>query len=147
KEYMDLIKSEESTPEQLENYIDSMFEALQNDLTEKITTKAKNKVTDEQVLTTRGQNDLTSEEHKFFNDVALSGVFAEDDFLPVTTQERVFDDLVQEHPLLSAIGLQDLGAVTKFIFSNPERAYKWGKLFGDIQGQVNAAFTSEEVTQ
>ena len=147
KEYMDLMKSEESTPEQLENSFDGMFEALQNDLTEKITTEAKNEVADAQVLASRGQNVLTSEERKFFNDVALSGGFAEDDVLPVTTQERVFDDLVQEHPLLSAIGLQDLGAVTKFIFSNPERAYKWGKLFGDIQGQVNAAFTSEEVTQ
>src|SRR5699024_505010 len=45
------------------------------------------------------------------------------------------------------IGLQDLGAVTRFIFSDPDKAYAWGKLFGDIKGQVSTAFTDETITQ
>src|SRR5690625_1224588 len=145
--YMKLMKAEDSTAEQLENAFNGMFTALQEDLTEKITAEARNEVHDAQVLAARGQNVLTSKERKFFNDVALSGGFDEDSILPITTQERVFEDLKQEHPLLQEIGLQDLGAVTRFIFSDPDKAYAWGKLFGDIKGQVITAFPDETITQ
>src|SRR5699024_780252 len=40
-----------------------------------------------------------------------------------------------------------LGAVTRFIFSDPEKAYAWGTLFGDIKGHVSTAFTEETITQ
>src|SRR5690625_1624958 len=123
KTYMKLMKAEDSTAEQLENAFDGMFTALKEDLTEKITAEARNEVHDAQILAARGQNVLTSEERKFFNQVIASGGFDEDTILPITTQERVFDDLVTEHPLLEAIGLKDLGAVTLFIYSDPTKAY------------------------
>lgn len=145
--YMNLLKSEDSTPEQLENAFDEMFTALKEDLTEKITAEARNEVHDAQILAARGQNVLTSEERKFFNQVIASGGFDEDTILPITTQERVFDDLVTEHPLLEAIGLKDLGAVTRFIYSDPTKAYAWGALFGDIKGQVSTAFSEEQIGQ
>lgn len=145
--YMNVMKDENSTPEQLENAFTEMFTALQEDLTEKITAEARNEVHDAQILAARGQNVLTSEERKFFNAVAASGGFAEDSILPVTTQERVFDDLVSEHPLLEAIGLKDLGAVTRFIYSDPTKAYAWGALFGDIKGQISTAFREEQIGQ
>ncbi|MCB5031981.1 phage major capsid protein, partial [Streptococcus mutans] len=62
-------------------------------------------------------------------------------------QERVFDDLVKERPILAAIGLQNLGAVTRIITSDPTKAYVWGPLFAEIKGQVNAAFEEETITQ
>lgn len=145
--YMNLMKAEDSTPEQLEAAFDEMFTALQNDLTEKITAEARNEVHDAQILAARGQNVLTSEERKFFNQVIASGGFDEDTILPVTTQERVFDDLVSEHPLLEVIGLRDLGAVTRFIYSDPSKAYAWGALFGEIKGQVSSAFREEQIGQ
>lgn len=145
--YMNLLKSEESTTEQLENAFDEMFTALKEDLTEKITAEARNEVHDAQILAARGQNVLTSEERKFFNQVIEFGGFNDDSILPVTTQERIFDDLVSEHPLLEAIGLQDLGAVTRFIYSDPQKAYAWGNLFGEIKGQVGAAFREEQIGQ
>lgn len=145
--YMNLLKSEDSTPEQLENAFDEMFTALKEDLTEKITAEARNEVHDAQILAARGQNVLTSEERKFFNQVIASGGFDEDTILPVTTQERVFDDLVSQHPLLEVIGLRDLGAVTRFIYSDPSKAYAWGALFGEIKGQVSAAFREEQIGQ
>ena len=145
--YMKLMKEEDSTVEQLENAFDGMFTALQEDLTEKITAEARNEVHDAQILASRGQNVLTSKERKFFNEVITSGGFDEDSILPVTTQERVFEDLRKEHPLLDAIGLQDLGAVTRFIYSDPTKAYAWGKLFGEIKGQVSTAFRDEEIGQ
>lgn len=145
--YMNVVKDENSTTEQHENAFNEMFTALQNDLTEKITAEARNEVHDAQILAARGQNVLTSEERKFFNQVIASGGFDEDTILPVTTQERVFDDLVSEHPLLEVIGLRDLGAVTRFIYSDPSKAYAWGALFGEIKGQVSAAFREEQIGQ
>lgn len=145
--YMKLMKAEDSTPEQLENAFDEMFNALQSDLTDKITQEARNEVQDAQILSARGQNVLTSEERKFFNEVIEFGGFDEDSILPVTTQERVFEDLKKEHPLLTAIGLKDLGAVTRFIYSDPNKAYAWGNLFGEIKGQVSTAFREEQIGQ
>lgn len=145
--YMDLVKAENSTPEELEVAFNEMFSALQTDLTEQITNEARNEAHDAQILAARGQNVLTSEERKFFNAVVLEGGFKEDTILPITTQERVFEDLVTEHPLLTVIGLQDLGAITRFIYSDPTKTYAWGALFGEIKGQVNTAFREEQIGQ
>lgn len=145
--YMNVMKDDNSTPEQLENAFSDMFTALQTDLTEQITTEARNEAHDAQILASRGQNVLTSTERKFYNDVIASGGFAEDTILPVTTQERIFEDLVAEHPLLDVIGLKDLGAVTRYIYSDANKAFAWGALFGEIKGQVSAAFREETISQ
>lgn len=135
--------TEQETTEAYENY----FNALQTEVASAITKQVNNEMLDRSILQQRGQNVLTSEETKFFNAAVVEGGFTDDSILPVTTQERVFEDLVQEHPLLEALGLQDLGAVTRFITSDPTKAYAWGKLFGDIKGQVNAAFGEETISQ
>ncbi|MEK5390206.1 phage major capsid protein [Margalitia sp. FSL K6-0131] len=145
--YMNLVKAEDTKMEDLSAAFDDMFSSLVEDLTEKISAEARNEVHDAQILAARGQNVLTSEERKFFNAVVQDGGFKEDTILPVTTQERVFEDLVSEHPLLDAIGLQDLGAVTRFIYSDPTKSYAWGALFGEIKGQINAAFREEQIGQ
>ena len=67
--------------------------------------------------------------------------------MPETTQERVFEDLTTEHPLLAALGLQDLGALTRFIYSDATKTYVWGPLFGGIAGQINAAFKEKSIGQ
>lgn len=145
--YMNMIKDENATTEQREVAFNEMFTALQSDLTERITSEARDEVHDAQIMAARGQNVLTSKERKFFNEVIASGGFAEDTILPVTTQDRIFEDLVTEHPLLEAIGLKDLGAVTRYIYSDPTKAYAWGALFGEIKGQVSAAFREEQIGQ
>ena len=144
--YTNLLKDENATIEQKEAAFHEMFEALQNDLTNKITSEARNGIQDSQILSARGQNVLTTEERKFFNQV-IDGGFNDEAILPVTTQERVFEDLVKEHPLLDALGVQNLGAVTKFIYSDPTKAFGWKEIFGDITGQSNTTFSEEEFTQ
>lgn len=145
--YMELVKAEEQDAEKLSNAWEEMQNALAEDLTEKITAEVRTQQTDAQILTARGQNVLTSAEKKFFNEVIASEGFDEDSILPETTQERVFEDLVEAHPLLTEIGLQDLGAVTRFIKSDATKSYAWGKLFGEIKGQIGAAFTEETISQ
>lgn len=134
---------EEEQQEAFNNFFDAMQESIQN----QVKTELNNDMLDRSILQSRGQNVLTAEERKFFNQVVEEGGFTDDSILPVTTQERVFEDLTQEHPLLGALGLRDLGAVTRLITSDPEKAYAWGPLFGDIKGQVNAAFDEEEIGQ
>ena len=135
--------TEKEQSEALSNYM----EALRDDVADSVRKQVNDEMMDRSVLQNRGQNVLTSAETKFFNAVVEEGGFTDDSILPVTTQERVFEDLVQAHPLLDALGLQDLGAVTRYITSDPTKAFAWGKLFGDIKGQVNAAFGEETISQ
>ena len=135
--------TEKETTEAYENY----FNALQAEVATAIRNQVNDEMLDRSVLQQRGQNVLTSSETKFFNAVIQEGGFTDDSILPETTQERVFEDLVKEHPLLDALGLQDLGAVTRFIYSDATKAYAWKELFTGISGQVNAAFRSEKIGQ
>jgi len=135
--------TEKETTDAYENY----FNVLQSEVASAITKEVNNEMLDRSILQQRGQNVLTSDETKFFNAAVLDGGFNDDSILPVTTQERVFEDLTTEHPLLAALGLQDLGAVTRFIYSDATKAYAWGPLFGPIAGQINAAFREEQISQ
>lgn len=135
--------TEQETTQAYENY----FDALQTEVATAIRNQVNDEMLDRSILQQRGQNVLTSEETKFFNAAVIDGGFKDDTILPETTQERVFEDLVKEHPLLDALGLQDLGAVTKFIYSDATKAFAWKEIFGDISGQVNAAFRSEKIGQ
>src|SRR5690606_1890559 len=129
--YTALLNDENAKPEQIQNAVDEMFTALQDDLTEKITAEARNGAVDSQILVARGQHILTSEETTFYNKVVEDGGFNDESVLPESVQERVFDGLTKDRPLLAAIGLQDLGAATKFIYSDPTLAYAWKEIFGE----------------
>nr|WP_259544993.1 phage major capsid protein [Heyndrickxia oleronia] len=142
-----VLSNPESTEKEQSEAFQNYFDALQNEVANAVRSQVNDEMLDRSILQQRGQNVLTSEEKKFFNAVVQDGGFKDDSILPVTTQERVFEDLVTEHPLLSAIGIQDLGAVTRYIYSDPTKAYAWGELFGEIRGQVNAAFREEQIGQ
>ncbi|QWG80469.1 MULTISPECIES: phage major capsid protein [Bacillus cereus group] len=143
----DALTNAESTEQEQTSAFENFFDALQTDVANSVREQVNNDMLDRSILQQRGQNVLTSAETKFFNAVVKDGGFKDDSILPKTTQERVFEDLVTEHPLLEAVGLQDLGAVTKFIYSDATKAYVWGPLFGEIKGQVNAAFREEQIGQ
>lgn len=127
--------------------LNEMLESLATDVKADIMTQVNSTMSDNAVLQGRGQNVLTNEETKFFNAVIEEGGFKDTDTLPKTTQERVFEDIVDAHPLLDAIGIQNLGAVTEFIYGDPEGMAVWGPLFGEIKGQLNATFRKEKIEQ
>ncbi|ANV71934.1 phage major capsid protein [Bacillus cereus] len=143
----DALTNAESTEQEQTAAFESFFDAMQTDVISTVRNQLNDEMLDRSILQQRGQNVLTAAETKFFNEVVQEGGFKDGSILPVTTQERVFEDLVKEHPLLDALGLQDLGAVTKFIYSDATKAYAWGELFGEIRGQVNAAFREEKIGQ
>lgn len=129
--------------EAFEGYLNS----LRDDVKAEVVAQANESMMDRSILQNRGQNVLTSAEEKFFQAAIDKKGFDDDALLPVTTEERIFEDLVSEHPLLNAIGLRNMGAVTRMIYSDPEGAAVWGKLFGEIKGQIGASFREEEVSQ
>jgi HK97 family phage major capsid protein len=142
-----VLTNAESTEQEQTAAFQTYFDTLQHEVANNVRKQVNDEMLDRSILQQRGQNVLTSAEMKFFNAVVQDGGFKDDSILPETTQERVFEDLVTEHPLLDALGLQDLGAVTRFIYSDPEGAAVWGPLFGEIKGQINAAFHEKQIGQ
>ncbi|WP_169810075.1 phage major capsid protein [Paenibacillus antarcticus] len=125
-----------------------MQDSLVTSLTTQITNQVANANFDNVVLANRGANVLTAEESKFYNSVVQSEGFKDDLILPETIVERIYEDLTTEHPLLSVINFQNLGTITlTAITSEYEGAAVWGPIFGDIKGQLDAAFKQESIAQ
>ncbi|MCD9060699.1 phage major capsid protein [Staphylococcus chromogenes] len=124
-----------------------MFDALSNDLQEEITAEVNNRVVDNGILAKRTIEPLTSEERKFFNEINYETGYKEEKLLPETVIERIFDDLQKNHPLLSKINIKNAGIVTRVIRAESKGQAVWGKVFGEIKGQLDAAFSEEEFKQ
>lgn len=139
--------TQEGTAEEQSVALNSMIEALATDVRTDILNQVNESMVDRSIMQSRGANVLTSEEMKFFNAVVEEGGFKSTETLPKTTQERIFDDLVENHPFLQHIGLENLGAVTEFIYGDPEGAAVWGPLFDGIKGQLNATFRKDSISQ
>jgi len=147
KNYAEVVKNENSTPEQIETAWNEMQGELVNSLKTQITEQINIDNADRSVLVARGANVLTSKEMKFFNEVVQSDGFTSEVILPETTVDRIFEDLTTDHPLLSEINLRNAGLLTRIIKSEAEGAAVWGKVFGEIKGQLDAAFKEENITQ
>jgi HK97 family phage major capsid protein len=145
--YIDLVKNGATEEEQATAWAE-MQEALVNDLKEVITAQVRQENLDQQILAARGKsNILTSEERKFFNSLSTDVGYKEEILLPESTIDRIFEDLTNEHPLLQELGLKTTGLITRIIKSETSGAAVWGKIFGEIKGQLDAAFSEETVTQ
>lgn len=147
KKFIELSQNPEATTEQRTEALENWYAAMEKEKRASILEEARATSSDNAILQARGHNVLTSEERKFFNEVIDKKGFDDDSILPVTTQERIFEEVRNEHPLLNALGIRDAGAVTRIITSDPDYAFVWGKLFGPIQGQIGAGFKEETVTQ
>lgn len=146
-QYANVSKNENSTPEEIEAAWAAMQDALVNSLTEQITASVNTQNTDRAILASRGQNVLTAEEKQFFTNIAQSDGFTSDIILPETVIDRIFEDLQSAHPLLQELNLKNAGLLTRIIKSEKIGAAVWGKVFGEIKSQLNAAFSEETVTQ
>lgn len=146
--YAEVVKNEGSTPEQVEQAWSDMQNALVESLTTQITNQVSANTVDQVVLSNRGVDIMTSEEHSFYNEIKKSDGFTEELILPETEEQRIYDDLKTEHPLLNLINFRNLGTITlTTITSEYEGAAVWGPIFGDIKGQLDAAFKPESLAQ
>lgn len=90
---------------------------------------------------------MSKETYEFFNEINTEVGYKEEKLLPETTIDEIFEDLTTEHPLLDAIGLKSAGIRLKFLRSETSGQAVWGKVFDEIKGQLDAAFSDEVAIQ
>lgn len=103
-------------------------------------------INDNAVMVKRGLNPLTAEEKAYYNEVIGAGGFAGvEKLVPATVFDRVFEDLRQNHPLLSEINFVNTTGVTEWITRNSEcEAAWWGTLTSTITKKLEASFKKEK---
>lgn len=105
---------------------------------------------DNQALIGRGARVLTSEENQYYQKVieamkssdpkqSLAGF---DKVLPKTVIDAVFEDITEEHPLLSAIDFRDAEAMLEYLYSTLDGRHlaSWGALCDEITKQLSSEF-------
>lgn len=90
---------------------------------------------------------LSARERKFFNTVTTDVGYKEEKLLPQETIDRIFENLTTAHPLLAEIGMVNAGLRLKFLKSETSGVAVWGNIYGEVKGQLDAAFSEEEAIQ
>lgn len=126
------------------------FLAFAEDLQTRIADEAKAAMdgqmvthTDNQILVDRGiRQALTSKEMKYFENVVERGGFdGVEELFPTTIIETVFENLQNEHPLLSLIDMRSTDGVAKLIVADPTKAKAfWGPICEDIRQMIIEGF-------
>lgn len=122
-----------------------------NDIQQKMiveaTDRIRNEQGDAQILVKRGVNALTKDERIYYNEVieheGFSGVEV---LVPKTVFERVFEDLVQSHPLLSEIEFVNTTATTEWVYSKGVNPAWWGKLCEEIKELLDNGFETVQTS-
>lgn len=127
----------------VENYENNAlhFQDLMN-TTIREATRANEQQWDDAVLASRGVRTLTTEEKKFYNAAieveSFDGVSA---LVPPTVYERVFEDLAIDHPLLSRVNFQRVGASTMWVVRKDGATTAfWGDVCENIKEMVDHGF-------
>ena len=123
-----------------------MAKAIENRILKEAKQAMNDDLNDQTVLSKRGLNPLTKEEREYYNEVIGSAGFAgTEKLMPSTIFDRVFEDLEQNHPLLSEIDFQNTTATTEWITRNSEcEAAWWGALTDTITKKLQASFKKEK---
>ena len=140
-----------------EKFVDELHKVMNKEIFDSTkeevlrTYKELGSITDENVLASRGINALTSEEKNFYKsliDRAEGKLTGPEVTMPKTTENKIFEDVTREHPLLGAINFVNSKGLTEWILSkNLDYAYKWGDLNDPVTEEANAAFAKVEFSQ
>lgn len=139
--FLDAVQNKAPENKQAELYGDMV-----NEIAEEAKRQARQE-TENLVAKNPAEAKMSARERKFFNEIETEVGYKEEALLPQETIDRIFEDLTTEHPLLSKIGLRNASLRVKFLKSETEGVAVWGKVFGEIKGQLDAAFSDEETIQ
>lgn len=142
RDFFDLMGNPEATDKEREAGFSNMMEEMMNELQANARAEA-----DTLSRAQRDIPDFTNKEIEFFNSINTEVGTKNEILLPEETIDRVFEDMIQQHPFLQAIGLQNASLRMKVITSEPENTAVWGKIFGEIKGQLETAFKEKDITQ
>lgn len=135
-DFLDAVKEGKSEDEQGQAYAD-MIDGLAED----VLAEARKAARDEAEQGAKSK--LNAEQRKFFNEINTEVGYKDEVLLPETTINQIYEDLVNEHPLLNAIGIFNAGPRVKFLRAETSGVIVWGKIFGEIKGQLDATFSEE----
>ena len=147
---------EAKAKEAWDEFRNSIVEEVKKDYEEAIAAK------DEAVLAQRGYRQLTAQEKKWYGKVidamnstnpkqaftTLIGSENEEDLMPSTIIEDVFNNLVDEHPILNKINFQYVGYLTKWVLNDHStQIAKWGTITAEIAQEITSAFKVIDINQ
>lgn len=104
---------------------------------------------DANILVGRGVRQLTSDENRYYQKAieamrssnprqALTDL---DEVMPKTVIDAVFEDLIEQHPLLDAINFQNTSGLIEFIVNtNGKQLATWGTLTSKIVTELTSGF-------
>ena len=132
----------ENNDEKVTEALVRMAEGIQENLINEARSMVNTELNDIDILDRRGVAQLTSEERKYYNEVIEKRGFTDLTVtLPRTVFERVFEDLLQNHPLLSKINFVNTTATTEWIIRTTEcEGAWWGKLTDSIKKELEHSF-------
>lgn len=133
------------------------WEELQLNLQDTVMAEARGLMNqyDTTVLAARGTRQLTSEESKYYDGLIQAmrsanpkqAIADYEPVLPKTVVDAVFDDLVQEHPLLEAINFQNTNGMIEFIVNTKSKQLSsWGVLTAEITKELTSGFKKINMT-
>lgn len=137
---MEAIKSNDE--EKITTSFLRMAEDIQSNLLKEARSIANIESADRAILDKRGMLQLTSEERAYYSQVIEKRGFTDLEItMPRTIFDRVFDDLEQNHPLLSAITFENTTGVTEWVIrkTGTEAAW-WGQLTDPIKKELEGGF-------
>lgn len=140
--FFEAMGNPELTDKDREEKFTDMMEAMMSEL--------KQNARNEADMLAKAQSkvkNFTNKEMRFFNDIDTEVGTKNEILLPEETIERVFDDMIAQHPFLQAIGLKNAMLRIKVITSDPENTAVWGKIFDGIKGQLETSFEEKDITQ
>lgn len=143
--FIKAVKEGKTQEEQGEAYAE-MIDGLAADVMDEAK-KAAREEAGAYAIGTAADGKLSATQRKFFNEINTEVGYKEEKLLPQETIDEIFDDITSEHPLLSKIGLKNAGLRLKFLRSETTGLAVWGRIFGEIKGQLDAAFSDEESIQ
>lgn len=113
----------------------------------KLESKMKNMVADMVMDAQAGKSAgvaMSAVEHKFFADINTEVGTKDPKTLPEDTINEVFNALSQEHPFLASLNMQHTGLRLKVIKAETSGQAVWGDIYGDIKGQLDVEFVTED---
>ncbi|MBC1316598.1 phage major capsid protein [Listeria booriae] len=140
--FINAMNNNEDQDKQSEAYL-SMIDSLAENVKTEAVEAARNEA-EKYAIGTTADGKLSANQRKFYNEMNKEVGYKEETLLPQETIDEIFEDITSERPLLSKIGLKNAGLRLKFLKSETSGVAVWGKIFGEIKGQLDAAFSEEE---
>lgn len=146
---------EEGNIEAQAEVLEAWVESVAQDVSREVAKEQETLKNDTMILTSRGVEQLTSKEIKYYEKLAEAmkstnpkqALTDMEIAMPDTTINRVFDDITEAHPLLKLIKVNNVTGLTEVITrkGDVETAW-WGVLTDKIKKELEAGFAKESAT-